>query len=476
MLKRLVDIAGALLGLVLLSPVFVIVAIAIKLDSPGPIFFRQERVGRYGKSFKIFKFRTMLVASAAGPQLTVAGDSRITRVGGVLRRYKIDELAQLIDVLRGTMSLVGPRPEVPRYVAVYTQEQKDRVLSVRPGITDFASILFKDENDLLARAQDPERAYVDEVLPHKLRVSVNYVDHASLAGDLKILGLTVKTIFVSEKSLKALRNLMRHRHFWRSITALTEHAHEFRSGLAHVLDGAMVLATWHLTYLFRLGFERWQPGRPWYDDYVSLGVVAVYLVCLQLSGVRRSMWRYFAFDDFRRLVLACSTAGLVSAVTILMAQLVGVARAVLVLHPFFVLFGLVWMRALYRMIQEHAESVSSGELDDTRYAVVLGAGTTARRLIAGLHRRDGWFVLMALAEDAHMHGTRITGVRVEGGFAKLRDPALTYKATHAIIALDGDNEQMAKALTEQAIELGLTVMTVPTSEDLNTVGAPATLA
>ena len=169
MAKRLLDVLAASFGLLLLTPLLLLIAAAIKLDSPGPVFFRQERVGRNGRHFRIFKFRTMSAqgarpaAGAVGlanpsdaPQLTVAGDLRITRCGAFLRRYKLDELAQLIDVLRGTMSLVGPRPEVPHYVRHYPDASRERVLSVRPGITDMASIRYRDENDLLALASDPE--------------------------------------------------------------------------------------------------------------------------------------------------------------------------------------------------------------------------------------------------------------------------------------------------------------------------------
>jgi lipopolysaccharide/colanic/teichoic acid biosynthesis glycosyltransferase len=468
-LKRLFDLLAAALGLVVLSPVFLIVAVAIKLDSVGPVFFRQERVGRYGRTFRIFKFRTMTVGSPQRAQLTVGGDVRITRTGHFLRRYKIDELAQLIDVFRGTMSLVGPRPEVPRYVAAYPPKQRERILSVRPGITDFASILYRDENSLLAEATDPEREYLDVILPQKLRFAVNYVDHATLSSDIKVLGLTVKTVFVSERSLQALRNLMRHQGFWRQVSGFMTLAHDHRRWIQPCLDGVAVLATWHLTYLFRLGFERWQPGRPWYDDYVSMGVVAVYLGCLSLSGIRRSMWRFFAFDDFRRLLVACLSAGLICAVVILMMQLVGVARAVLVLHPLFTLLALVMMRSLYRIVHDHAHSISEGYGDEPRYAVVLGAGQIARRLIAGLHRRDGWFVLMVLDDDAGKHGTRIGGVPVEGAFDLLRNPGLTFKATHAIIALDDGTPEDVDALANLAAASGLTVMSVPRAQDLSVV-------
>jgi len=178
-------------GLVLLSPVFAAVALAIAAASPGPVFFRQVRVGRGGVPFRIYKFRSMRVdAEALGGQLTVDGDTRVTRVGAFLRASKIDELPQLINVLVGDMSLVGPRPEVPRYVALYTPEQR-RVLEVRPGITDPASIQYRDESAVLARAVDPERAYVDEVLPHKLAINLAYLERRSLASDVGVILATL---------------------------------------------------------------------------------------------------------------------------------------------------------------------------------------------------------------------------------------------------------------------------------------------
>ena len=194
--KRAFDVVAAVLGLVLLAPLFVVVAAWIKLDSPGPVFFRQERIGRGGVPFRIHKFRTMRVAAeSSGSALTVGADPRITRAGAFLRRTKIDELAQLIDVLRGDMSVVGPRPEVPRYVAAYPPELRAKVLSVRPGITDPASLQFRDESTLLARAADPEREYRDVVLPEKLRLAADYVDSATLGGDLRLIAATVRALW-----------------------------------------------------------------------------------------------------------------------------------------------------------------------------------------------------------------------------------------------------------------------------------------
>jgi lipopolysaccharide/colanic/teichoic acid biosynthesis glycosyltransferase len=197
--KRLLDIFASAVGLILLAPAFGVIAIWICLDSPGPVFFRQGRVGRAGIVFRIHKFRTMrsIAADDAAADLTVGADPRITRAGAFLRRHKLDELAQLIDVLRGDMSLVGPRPEVPRYVAEYPAEARAKILSVRPGITDLASLQFRNESELLARAADPEREYRDVVMPAKLRLAVEYVDHASLAGDLRLIGLTLRALLCS---------------------------------------------------------------------------------------------------------------------------------------------------------------------------------------------------------------------------------------------------------------------------------------
>ena len=195
MAKRLFDLAGAGLALLLLAPLLLAVALAIRLDSPGPVFFRQQRVGRGGVPFSIHKFRTMQVdAPMRGPQVTVGTDPRITRVGHWLRRYRIDELPQFVDVLLGRMSLVGPRPEVPRFVAHYPADLKAKVLAVRPGITDPAALAHIDEAALLAGATDPERAYIERILPHKLALQADYAARATLGSDLVVLGRTLRVL------------------------------------------------------------------------------------------------------------------------------------------------------------------------------------------------------------------------------------------------------------------------------------------
>ncbi len=192
MLKRAFDLLGATLALLLLWPLLLALALWVRLDSPGPALFRQERVGRHGRVFRIHKLRSMCAdGPASGLALTVGADARITRAGAWLRRTRLDELPQLIDVLRGDMSLVGPRPEVPRYVAHYPPGLRERALAVRPGITDPSSLDWLDEAAVLAAAADPEREYIERILPAKLQAAAAYAERATLGSDLRVLGRTL---------------------------------------------------------------------------------------------------------------------------------------------------------------------------------------------------------------------------------------------------------------------------------------------
>lgn len=192
--KRAMDIVISAGALCVLWPLFLLIALAIICDDPGPVFYRQVRIGRGGKPFRIFKFRTMVVgAEKKGLSITVGHDSRITRVGAFLRRTKLDELAQLLNVLAGQMSFVGPRPEVPRYVDMYTPYQR-QVLLVRPGITDYASIAYRNENELLAGADDPERLYVETVMPDKIELNMKYLREISPLADLRLILKTIVAV------------------------------------------------------------------------------------------------------------------------------------------------------------------------------------------------------------------------------------------------------------------------------------------
>ncbi|AWK49962.1 glycosyl transferase [Clostridium beijerinckii] len=189
--KRIFDFICSTLGLIVLSPILIAIAIKIKFGSDGPVFFKQIRVGEKNKEFQILKFRTMVVdAEKLGRQITVGNDSRITRIGGFLRKYKLDELPQLINVFKGDMSLVGPRPEVPRYVKLYNEQQR-KVLEVKPGITDLASIRYRDENDLLGEAENPDDLYINTIMPDKLALNLEYIKKNNVFFDIYIILKTI---------------------------------------------------------------------------------------------------------------------------------------------------------------------------------------------------------------------------------------------------------------------------------------------
>ncbi|GAA0076888.1 sugar transferase [Clostridium sp. CTA-5] len=190
-IKRIFDFICSSLGLIILSPLFLIIVFRIKSGSDGPVFFKQIRVGEDGKEFEILKFRTMVVdAEKLGKQITVGKDNRITKVGAFLRKYKLDELPQLINVFKGEMSLVGPRPEVPRYVKLYNQDQR-QVFEVKPGITDLASIRYKDENELLGKAENPEEFYINTIMPDKLALNLEYIKKSNIFFDIYIILKTI---------------------------------------------------------------------------------------------------------------------------------------------------------------------------------------------------------------------------------------------------------------------------------------------
>jgi lipopolysaccharide/colanic/teichoic acid biosynthesis glycosyltransferase len=194
-MKKLFDLIFALLGFVVLLPVFLIIYIWIKLDSKGPVFYKQIRAGKNNSDFNLYKFRTMRADSDKSGLLTVGGrDHRITGAGYYLRKFKLDELPQLINILKGEMSFVGPRPEVRKYVNMYSEEQK-KVLSVLPGITDVASIKYRNENELLEKSEDPEKYYIEFIMPDKLKMNLDYIDQRSFMNDIKVIFKTLKAIF-----------------------------------------------------------------------------------------------------------------------------------------------------------------------------------------------------------------------------------------------------------------------------------------
>jgi FlaA1/EpsC-like NDP-sugar epimerase len=256
--------------------------------------------------------------------------------------------------------------------------------------------------------------------------------------------------------------------FWHHLDAFLARLRPHREPLSLLIDGLVVAACWNITYLFRLGFERWISARPSYDLWVMLGVVAAYLAAFALARVPQSMWRFSGFGEVKRLTLACAAAGLVSAVVVLMLQLTKVPRAVLALHPVVALMGVCVVRIGYRMLYEHARSrITGGSGAEVKRALVLGAGEAAKRLLASIHHQ-GWIVLGLLDDDPAKQGARIGGVPVLGPLKALQEPSVRGVATHLIVALPSLRGPRRRALLEQAAGTGLHVLTVPSADELLT--------
>ncbi|MEN9418071.1 MAG: polysaccharide biosynthesis protein CapD [Pseudomonadota bacterium] len=255
---------------------------------------------------------------------------------------------------------------------------------------------------------------------------------------------------------------------WHHLDAFLARLRPHREPLSLLIDGVVVAACWNITYLFRLGFERWVSARPTYDLWVMLGVVAAYLAAFALARVPQSMWRFSGFGEVKRLTLACAAAGLVSAVVVLMLQLTKVPRAVLALHPVVALMGVCVVRIGYRMLYEHARSRITGSTGTAvKRALVLGAGEAGKRLLASIHQQ-GWIVLGLLDDDPAKQGARIGGVPVLGPLKALQEPGVRGVATHLIVALPSLRGPRRRALLEQAAGTGLHVLTVPSADELLT--------
>jgi len=444
-LKRLLDILASALGLVLLSPVLALTALAVRLSGPGPVIFRQERVGRFGRPFRLWKFRTMVAdAPARGAPLTVAGDPRITRIGAFLRAAKIDELPQLWNVLRGDMSLVGPRPEVPRYVALYDEEQR-RVLSVRPGITDYASMAYFDENALLAQSPDPERTYVQSVMPDKLRLNLLYLQRMSLKEDLRILLATV---------LMALERLSG-RSGGRVMQVVAD---------ALVVAGALSVAYW-------VRFEWPMPDIPRKQWILLLPYTVIAQVGVNLlTGVYRVLWRYVSLYDLARFA---RSVGLVTGVFVAFRLAAPenpyyrLPLSVALAYGVLAFSGMVALRLLRRWIHE-STAVGAQTRPATEKALILGAGDNGRAVARECRVRPALGIRVAgfVDDDPAKQGMEIEGVQVLGSLERLPELVARTGATQALLAISDLPLARKREVVDLCGRLDVRLRVLPGTSDL----------
>ncbi len=399
MLKRVFDIVCSLLGLLLCLPLFALLALLIKLESPGPVLFLQVRIGRNLKPFKMLKFRTMVRdAPGKGPAITVAGDGRITRLGRLLRRTKLDELPQLVNVLLGQMSLVGPRPEVRRYVSKYRQAFRE-VLRVRPGITDPASLAYADEEAVLAAQPDPEHYYVHVLLPEKLRLARQYVRRASLGYDLQLIALTLVRVLYPHRAVSwLLQRLSAHR-------------------LAVTLGVQVLLFALANYGAFLLRFDARPPAEQVALFLRFLPLLLLIRVGMLLAfGLHRGLWRYAGTRDLASIVLASSLGSALFA--LLMREVLGqmgYPRSIYVLDWMLNILLLGGGRMLRRLHERAAHW--QGQPHRSRRVLLIGADQEAELFIRDVQERPWahpYELLGVLGDDPAHTGLRIREVPILG--------------------------------------------------------------
>lgn len=393
MAKRLLDILGAIIGLLLFFPLLAFIAVWVKLDSRGPIFFRQERVGRYGRSFWIHKFRTMVAdAESHGLPLTTGKDIRITRSGQFLRKYKLDELAQLIDVLKGDMSLVGPRPEVPKYVAYYPQELKEIVLSVKPGITDFASIEYRDENNILANAADAEGAYIQQVLPVKLKYHKKYATEQSLLLDLYLIFKTATLVFGRwmPDTLNLLGKLSRD-----------------QKRLAMLAFDAIVLplAYWSALVLVEETFTPKIGHIWWVFPLITLVTIPIFIHV----GLYRAVIRYMEDKSAYTILYGVTLSVLILIMLVVITrQLAYVHKGVFIIYWLAALVYIGGSRILLRSYYRRTRHLNEFK----KQVIIYGAGEAGVQLAMGMQAAGRKTPVAFVDDDPKLQNHEIGGIRV----------------------------------------------------------------
>jgi lipopolysaccharide/colanic/teichoic acid biosynthesis glycosyltransferase len=446
MAKRFVDILVATVGLVLLAPLLILIGLIIKLDSSGPVFFRQERVGRNGRSFRIFKFRTMVQgAYKMGSRLTTKRDPRVTRVGQILRWFKIDEVPQLINVLVGDMSLIGPRPEDPHFVAYYDEHQR-QVLNVRPGMLGPSQILGRDELESYPEGlRDTEQYYVDHILPEKLERDLEYVQTASFLGDMSLLLRGVWATVVGAFKAKFL---------WRR---------RYRIAL-FLLDAGLIVTSCYLAFMIRADFT-W-PARSHFFIYPLVITLAARLISLAYFGAYQGVLAYFGLWDMLALVKAIAASALVAGGLTFFIGMQSFPRSVFVIDSVLVLLMLAGLRYVLRGVSRGRSRSSKGKQREK--ALVVGAGMGGEQIVRALlddpacpYRPVGF-----IDESPERWGSMIHGIRILGGAAEVPLAVSANGIEAVFICISDLSERGVAEVVEICQKVGVEYRVVPTLSDL----------
>jgi len=465
-MKRAFDILLALSGLLLIWPLLLVAAILVKLDSPGPVFFRQLRVGQGLRPFYIYKLRTMVEhASSSGKLLTVGPDDRITRVGGILRKYKLDELPQLLNVLKGDMSVVGPRPEVPRYVEMF-RTQFSRILKIRPGLTDLASLKYVDEAAVLARSSNPEEQYKSTILPEKIRLAELYLRQASFFFDLAIVVQTVlcllrvPVVVCDIPELRAIQSKDRDI----SKTAVKRLILRWRRPFIVGLDAGLIMLANYLAFWLRFDgaipeivLEGFLRALPW--------LVGIRGVAFFVFRLNEGLWRYTSLWDFQNIIIGVSTSTLVfyGWVHWGMAR-VDYPGSIYAIDSILLVCLLTGVRLSSRLLREKVM------YRQRKKVLVIGAGDSGERVVREMKSNASFSYqpIGFIDDDAALINKRIHGVKVLGSGRDLPRILAEKKPQEVVLALRNAKPTMVRQIISVLEPFKLSIKTVPGINDLLT--------
>lgn len=447
--KRVFDVLVAVAALILLSPLLALIAIAIKLESEGPVIFRQERAGRNFQRFEILKFRTMVVdAPAKGPLFTSDGDPRVTYIGSMLRRWKLDELPQLVNIVRGDMSLVGPRPLVTKYVELFRDDYRE-ILSVRPGLTDPSSIEYIAESELLGNAADPEHEYVTAILPHKLRLARQYLKERSLGGDLRVLAKTAWALLV----LRVLGRV------------------EFLRLVTIAVDASLIALAYCAAFALR--FDGHIPHAkvallggtlPW---FVSIQMV-VYLEFL----LHKTIWRYVGLGDVLRIIGATSTGMIFFLGLVLSFEPSGFPRSIFMLAALVQVSMLSGARVLRRIIYDLRRP------DCGKRILIFGAGDAGEMIVRDMKHNPyyGYNPVGFIDDNPAKLGGRIHGIPVLGGRRDFESVIRQVAAEEVLIAMPRVPATTIRDIVKSLEPHGVRIRMLPSLRDVIDGGATGTMS
>ncbi len=430
MLKRTFDIFLSLVGLILLCPFFLAIGMFIKLDSKGPVFFRQIRIGKNGRPFGILKFRTMMeVGHWTGPSVSSTNDPRVTSLGAILRRFKINEFPQLINVLKGDMSFVGPRPEVAEFVALYGAEEQ-RILTVRPGIVGPSQIRMRNEEELYAKDIDPKEYYIDNILPKKLRIDLEYVNNRSFVKDVRYL---VHGVVITITGAITRRHLF-------------ENAEQIA---LFVLDIVLCAFSYFLAYYLRVEGEFSTTHKAILLHTIPYVMIAR-MLALTYFGLYGTLIRYFSFDDAIKILKAALFS---SVLIVLLTFFIGERphpRSVFVIDWFILVGLLVGYRASYRLLTDHA---SQSKKAFQKTILVYGAGNTGDLALRYLKMQGGSKVIGFMDDDPKKMRKSFHGVKVLGNRYDIEALVGLYHIDQVCIAMNDiepEDLEHIKSLCEKA--------------------------